>query len=181
MKIFKIILLLIVSIIGVLLIAAMFIKKDYTVKREIVINKPKETVFAYVKQLKNHNNFNKWMLADPAAKKSYAGADGTTGFTMAWDSEIKQLGKGEQQIARIDEGNEIDYQLRFKEPFEGDADASIVTAPVSPNQTKVTWGFNSSMQYPLNAVMIFMDIPGMLGKDLDTSLLSLKSIIELKQ
>ena len=179
MKIFKIILLIVVSVIGILLIAALFIKKDYTVKREIVINKPKETVFAYVKQLRNHNNFNKWMLADPASKKTYAGTDGTTGFTMVWDSESRQVGKGEQQISRIEEGRGIDYQLRFKEPFEGKADASIVTASISPGQTKVTWGFNSSMQYPLNAMMIFMDIPGMLGKDLDTSLLSLKSIIEL--
>ncbi|MDO9377017.1 MAG: SRPBCC family protein, partial [Ferruginibacter sp.] len=158
MKVFKIILLVVVSIIGVLLIAAIFIKKEYTVKREIVINKPSEAIFAYVKQLKNHNEFNKWMRVDPATRKTYTGTDGTTGFTMAWESESSQVGKGEQEISRIEEGREIDYNIRFKEPFEAGASASIGTAPISAEQTKVTWGFNSSMKYPMNAMMIFMDI-----------------------
>ena len=121
------------------------------------------------------------MRADPAVRKTYTGTDGTPGFTMAWDSESDQVGKGEQEISRINEGRQVDYQIRFKEPFEANASASISTAPVSQAQTKVTWGFNSSMKYPMNAMMIFMDIPEMLGKDLDTSLQSLKSIVELKQ
>jgi len=34
------------------------------------------------------------------------------------------------------------------------------------------------MKYPMNIMLLFMDIPGMLGKDLETSLTNLKSVLE---
>ncbi len=178
MKIFIKVLVVIGAIIGIILVAAIFTKKAYTLQREVVINQPGQAVFEYVRQLKNHNQFNKWMRTDPAARKTYTGTDGTKGFTMAWDSDNSQVGKGEQEITGIIDGQKIDYALRFIEPFEGNAGSSISTYNLGNEKSRVIWAFNSEMKYPLNAMMIFMDIPGLLGKDLDTSLLNLKEIME---
>ena len=180
MKIFLIILAVIVSAIVILLIAALFIKKEYALEKEITINKPKQAVFDYVVLMKNHRNFNKWMMVDPNMKVDYNGIDGTPGFKLSWDSENKQAGKGVQEITTVSAGDRVNYKITFIKPFEGLADAYISTNETGNNQTKVRWGFSSAMKYPMNAMMLFVDIPKMLGKDLDTSLVNLKTILEAK-
>src|SRR5262245_55746209 len=108
MKIVKGILLFIVAIIALALIAALFMKKDYNNEREITINKPKEQVFNYIKYLKNQDNFSKWASMDPDMKKDYRGTDGSVGFVSTWDSDKKDVGKGEQEIKKMTEGERID-------------------------------------------------------------------------
>ena len=101
MKILKIILIIIIIIVVIILISALFVKKEYAVDKEIVINKPKQDVFNYVKYLKNQNQYNKWVMMDPNVRRNYAGTDGTAGFIAKWDSDNKNVGKGEQEIKKI--------------------------------------------------------------------------------
>ena len=97
MNTLTIILLIIVVLIIVILIRASMLENEYTIEEEIVIDKPKQEVFDYIKFLKNHSNFNKWVMIDPNMKKEYKGTDGTVGFVYKWDSDNKQVGKGEQE------------------------------------------------------------------------------------
>ena len=55
MRIIKKVLIVLAVLIAILLIAALFISKDYAVERQITINKPKAEIFNYVKYLKNQN------------------------------------------------------------------------------------------------------------------------------
>ena len=50
------ILLVITGIIALLLIMALFMKKEHYVKREIIINAPRQKVFDYLKLLKNQDS-----------------------------------------------------------------------------------------------------------------------------
>jgi len=90
MKIIKRILIGIGCLIALLLIVALFIKNDYSVEREITINKPRQEVFDYVKLLKNQDHYSKWVMTDPGMKKDFTGTDGTVGFVYAWDSQKKK-------------------------------------------------------------------------------------------
>lgn len=165
-----------VIIIGFLLIAALFVKREYSIQREITINKPKHEVFDYLKHLKNQDNYSKWVMMDPAMKKDFKGTDGTVGFVYAWDSQNKNAGKGEQEIMKISEGEKLDVEVRFEKPFAGIAHTPFETETVSENQTKVKWGMSGKNAYPMNLMNLFMD--KMLGKDLDASLVNLKGILE---
>jgi len=179
MRIVKRVLIVIAILVAIPLIIALFTKKDYAVERAIVINKPKQEVFDYVKLLRNQDNFSVWTRLDPKMKKDFRGTDGTVGFVYAWDSEgSKGAGAGEQKIVKINEGESVDMNLHFIRPFEGLADARFTTAEVAAGQTKVTWGFKSSMKYPMNAMLLFMDMDKVLGKDLETGLKDLKSVLE---
>lgn len=178
MKIIKKILLGIVAIIALLLIIAIFLKKEYTVERSITINKPKQEVFDYIKLLKNQDNFSVWAKIDPNMKKEYTGTDGTVGFVSAWDSDNKDAGKGEQEITKIDEGNRIDYALRFLKPMEGNATAYLSTEAAAEAQTNVKWGVQGRMAYPMNIMQLFMSMDKMLGADLEKGLANLKEIME---
>jgi hypothetical protein len=178
MKILKAILLLIVGVIVLALVAALFIKKDYAVEREITISKPKQEVFDYIKYLKNQDQYSVWNKLDPAMKKTYTGTDGTVGFNYAWDSEKKEAGKGDQTISNIKEGERIDMKLHFIEPFEANDNAYMTTETAGDGQTKVKWGFNGRMNYPMNLMLVMMNMDEMLGKDLQDGLTNLKSILE---
>ncbi|MEP6262515.1 MAG: SRPBCC family protein [Gillisia sp.] len=174
----KKILIIVLVIIAIPLVVALFLPKDYSVEREIVINKPKQEVFEYVKYLKNQDNYSKWATMDPNMKKTYNGTDGTVGFVSAWESENDDVGSGEQEIIKIEEGERIDFELRFKEPFESTSPAFMTTESVTENQTKVTWGFSGHMNYPMNIMMLFMDFEKMIGDDLESGLSNLKSEME---
>ncbi len=178
MKIFKKILIALAIIIAIPLLVALFVKKDYAVEREVVINQPKEVVFGYIKFLKNQDNFSKWATMDPDMKKSYRGTDGMVGFVSAWESLKNDVGTGEQEIKKITEGERIDYELRFIKPFESTEKAYMITEASGDNQTKVKWGFSGRMDYPMNLMLLFMDFEEMIGNDFETGLNRLKGELE---
>jgi hypothetical protein len=178
MKVLKKIFLFFVLLITVFLLIAAFSKKNYGVEKEIVINKPGQQVFDYIKHLKNQDNYSKWAMMDPAMKKTYTGTDGTAGFISAWDSDKKDVGKGEQEIKKITEGERIDFELRFYKPFESTEAAYMTTEAISPTATRVKWGFNGHMDYPMNLMLLFMNFEKMIGDDLQTGLSRLKGNLE---
>ena len=178
MKFLKRILVVIVGVIALALFTALFTKKEYAVEREIVINQPKVEVFAYVKMLKNQNNYSAWAMIDPKMKKDFTGTDGTIGFVSAWDSENKEVGQGEQEITGIVEGERLDFELRFIRPFKATDNAYLLTENVEVNQTKVKWGFNGKMNYPMNLMLLIMDMDKILGDQLQIGLDNLKNVLE---
>jgi len=178
MNIIKFVLIGVASIVVLLLIVALFTKKNYGVIREVTINKPKSVVFEYVKLLKNQENFSVWASKDPEMKKVYHGTDGTVGFVSAWDSKMKDVGKGEQEILKIVAEDRIDYELRFIEPFASTSSANFTFEAVSNMETKVNWGFTGRMKYPMNLFLLATDMEGMIGKDFQDGLNNLKGILE---
>ena len=178
MKILKKALIVLAIIVALPFIIALFVKKEYAVVREISINKPKQEVFDYVKFLKNQDHYSKWASMDPEMIKTYEGTDGTVGFVSKWESKKKNVGKGEQEIKKITEGERIDFELRFLEPFQSTEPAYMTTEASAENQTTVKWGFNGHMAYPMNLMLLFMDMEEMIGDDLQTGLTNLKGVLE---
>ena len=173
-----IILIVIVSIAVIMLLIGLFIKKEYSVVRKVVVNKPKSMVFGYLKLLKNQNDFSVWATMDPNMKKEFRGTDGTAGFVSAWDSQNKNVGKGEQEILKVIEGEKVNYVIRFIKPFEATNYSTMSTSSVTENQTKVTWEFSAKMKYPMNLMLLFMNMEKMIGNDLEKGLLNLKALLE---
>jgi hypothetical protein len=175
MKIIMTILLIVGISIAIPLIVALFVKNEYTVKRELDINKPKEEVYNYVKYSKNQDYYSKWVMTDPAMKKEFRGTDGTIGFIYAWDGNDK-AGKGEQEIKNLTEGEKIEMEIRFEKPFKGIAHTRMSTEGVGKNQTKIVWSMEGRNNYPMNLMNLF--VGNLLGKDIDISLRTLKGILE---
>ncbi len=163
-------------VIALPLIAALFAKKDFEIEREIVIAKPRNEVFDYLRFLKNHDKFSKWANIDPKMKKEYRGTDGTVGFVSAWNSEDQNVGVGEQEIKKITDGERIDYELRFTKPFTSTDPAYVITETVPEKQTKVKWGYIGKMSYPMN--LMIPTIQAQLARDLDDGLRNLKKLLE---
>jgi hypothetical protein len=165
----------ITGLIALVLIIALFMKKDYVTHREIIISAPLAKAFDYLKHIRNQDHFNKWIMIDPGMQKNFKGTDGTVEFIYAWNGN-KEAGEGEQEIKAITEGKNIELEIRFVRPFAGIAHGTFKTEAIAIDKTKVIWNTSSTMKYPLN-IMLPM-ITGMLEKDMATSLTTLKSILE---
>src|SRR3546814_7066188 len=137
MKTLKTILVILAIIGAIPLIAALFVKREFTSERQITVNKPKQEVFDYIKHLSNQKDYDVWHKMDPNAVTTASGTDGTVGFVHAWDGT--KIGKGEQEITNIVEGERMDTQLRFKEPFESEASCYLLTEAQGESTTFVKW------------------------------------------
>ena len=179
MKIIVGILLVIASIIAILLLVALFTKKEFSLQKEVTINKPRQEVFDYLKMIRNQEKYSVWVMKDPNIKLKYTGIDGTPGFTSSWTSEDKNVGVGEQEIKNIKEGERMEVEIRFKKPFEATNWSRTTLAPTGNGQTVVTNVFYGKSKFPMNIMNLFMD--KMVGKDMQQNLENMKRNIESRE
>src|SRR4030095_12260964 len=169
------ILLVVTGIIALLLIIALFMKKEHYVKRDIIINAPLQKVFDYVRLLKNQDKFNKHAMTGPEREREYKGTDGTVGFIYAWKGN-KNAGEGEKEIKNIIEGKRVETEIRFVKPMAATAYIIMETESLSDDQTKMYWSNAGTLKYPVNIMIPMME--RMLPKEMDSSLSTLKNILE---
>ncbi len=178
MMIIKIVMVL-VAIISVACVVALFTKNKYTLKREITIDKPVDTVFDFVRYNKNQKLYSVWLSFDPNTKISINGAaDGNPGSVLSFESKNHKTGTGQWEIKKVVPGERIDFELRFLAPFVFTANGYFATARVSENKTRLSWVYNSGMDWPKNFMLLFMDMDKIVGNDLETSLTNIKTIVE---
>ncbi len=125
--------------------------------------------------LKNQDYYSKWVMTDPAMKKEFTGTDGTVGFIYGWNGN-KKAREGEQEIKRIVESSSMLSEVRFVRPFAGLSNLELSTTSLRENETEVSWSVSSIIKFPLNGMLPM--IKNMLAKDMDTSLVTLKAILE---
>ena len=170
------ILLVVAGLIALLLIIALFMKKEHYVQREIIINAPRQTIFDFLKFLKNQDRFNKWATEGKENRKEeFKGTDGTVGFIYAWSGD-KRAGQGEKEIMNLVEGKKIETEIRFVKPFRTTASIIMETETLSDTLTRVSMSNAGTLKYPLNIMipLVEKNFP----RDMDESLQKLKSILE---
>lgn len=175
MQIIIVILLAIASLIALLLIMGLFMKKEHYVKRGIVIDAPSQEVFDYIKLLKNQDEFNTGAMAGPDRQRTYKGTDGTVGYIYAWSGN-KDAGEGEKEILDIVDGKKIETEIRFIKPMVTSARVIMETETLPGDRTKVSWSNGGTLKYPINILIPVLQRS--VAKGMDTSLANLKRILE---
>src|SRR4051812_21571118 len=149
MKIVKRIVIVLLCIIALPFIVALFVPSKYTVSVTETINQPVNAVHDYVRMLKNQKEYSVWVKADPNLEPEIVGTDGTVGAIQKWDSQVEDVGKGEQEITVLTP-ERIEVDLRFFRPWEGHAKAANIFKSVSEKQCTITSEFYSEANYPFN-------------------------------
>lgn len=173
MKLLKRISLFLLSLTALFFIIGLFAPKTFIGKVEIIIDKPNQEVFNYVKHLKNQDNFGIWNLKESDIKKDFFGEDGTIGFIYEWEGTKSSTRKGKQVIANIVEGEKIESLIYLNDSPDFTI-SQISTYIISDNQSKVEWVILGKMPYPSNVLGIFTHI----NKDLQEGLDKLKKELE---
>ena len=176
MGIFITILEVIAGIIALLLLIAALTKKDFKLEKQVIINRSKKDVFTYLKLIKNQEQYSVWVMKDPNVKMVYKGTDGTVGFTSSWESNDKHVGIGEQEIIKMNDGESMEVEIRFKKPFEDTNYALTTATAVGDTQTKVTNLFYGKSKFPKNLMNLMMD--KLVGKDMQQNLENMKANLE---
>lgn len=177
MKILLGILLVIVGIIVLLLIVALFMRKNHFVKCEIVIDAPRQKVFDYIKLLKNQDHFNTGAMRGADRKREYKGMDGTVGFIYSWSGD-KDAGEGEKEIMDLVEGKKMEAEIRFIKPMGTSSRIIMELESINDAQTKVSWSNSGVLSYPVNFMIPLFE--KMFPKEMNSSLVLLKEILEKK-
>jgi hypothetical protein len=175
MKTLKKILIILLVVIAIPLIVALFVPKQFANEGQVVINKPVNEVFNYIKYVKNQDNFGVWQLSDPNMKTTEEGEDGTVGFKYNWDSE--KLGKGAQVITNIVPNERMESDMFFLEFDDRPNKAYISVEEQAPGQTLVKWGISGETPYPWNLMSLLHNMDNDFNKGLE----KLKEILESQE
>lgn len=146
------------------------------IKKSIEIDKPIIEVYEFLKLIRNHNQFSVWNMADPHQKVTNSGEDGTVGYIYSWDSKMKNVGAGTQEITEMKTNEFIAYVIRFDRPMKNLAQAKFILEELTGNSTNVSWEFRGPTKFPMS---LFKGIfEKMLGKDMAKSMDNLKAVLE---
>ncbi len=163
-------------VVAVIAILGIIAPKEMHIEKEIVINKPKDQIYNYLKVLRNGEKWEPWGEKDANIKREYRGAEGTVGSVVSWAGN-KDVGVGEQEITGLLD-NRIDLVMRFKQPIESVDTGYYIFEPVSPAQTKVKWGMTGHSKFPFNIFCFVFNMKGTVEKEFEKGLANLKSILE---
>lgn len=170
-------------LIGVAVVVVLFLvivamqPSSYSVSRSTEIKAPPATVYSYVSDFNNWDEWSPWEDIDPKMQKTITGTPGSVGSKYHWKSENPEAGEGEMTVAAATPEKALDIDLHFMAPFEANSKIDFALAP-KDDGTNVTWTMNSSKNFMMKGMMMFMDVEGMIGKDFEKGLSRLKAKAE---
>jgi effector-binding domain-containing protein/uncharacterized protein YndB with AHSA1/START domain len=147
------------------------------VEKAITINAPAENVYEQLSKLEHFNKWSVWNQQDSTAIYILSGTDGTIGATTSWKGDPEISGEGKIEISLLEPNHKVVHQLHFTQPKKADA---ISTFKLVENKgiTSVTWNFELATPRPWNIFNLFFSLDKQMGKDFETGLSVLKSVIE---
>ncbi len=175
MKALKIIGITLGILIAIVLILGAIAPKKIVVERSTTMDAPIDLVFNTVNDLSTWEAWSPWKEMDPTMKVTMGEQTTGAGASYSWTAE--EAGNGEMSITSSTPTSEIKTRVEFD--GMGGADGHFDFGNTEEG-TKVTWGFESEMPFPMNAMLLFQDMEGMVGKDFDRGLELLKGIVEVK-
>ncbi|WP_153800286.1 SRPBCC family protein [Foetidibacter luteolus] len=175
-KVLKVIGIIVLALIIFVLIAGLFVSKDYHLEKNITINAPREKVWGLVNSFEQMDKWNPWKDPDPNIQISYEGQQGTVGSVYKWEGN-NDVGAGNQTFTKLEPMSRTESHINFIKPFKGEADVFLQLDEVSGG-TKVNWGFDTRYSYPMNTMLLFIDMDKMMGEKYDTGLARLKKLAE---
>ncbi|MCX6199224.1 MAG: SRPBCC family protein [Bacteroidetes bacterium] len=176
MKILKIIGIIVAVLVVLVLVAGLIAPKKFDISRSIITNAPAETVFKNISHFAAFNQWNPWSKLDSTMVVTEEGTDGTVGAKHTWKGN-KKVGAGSMTITKIEPNARVEWALDFLTPFEAHNQAYMTMESVGGGQ-KLTWGMKGTMPFPMNAMMLFMDMDKAGGKDYEEGLANLKAMCE---
>lgn len=165
----------VVLVAGVLLHAAN--KPDtFRVERSASIQAPPERIFALINDLRAFNGWNPFEKKDPNLKGRYSGPSSGRGAAYAFDGN-EDVGKGSVEILESSPPTKVTMRLAMVEPFEVQNTVEFTLVPHG-GATNVAWAMQGPAPFIAKVIQVFIDMDGMVGKDFEAGLASLKAIAE---
>jgi len=177
MKVLRIALFVVASLIGLILVLGLAAPKSYHVERSVEIDAAKEIVFDKVRYWKNWASWSPRVREDTTLRVAFFGRDGMIGSGYKWHGET--AGAGEMATTAI-KTDELAYHIKFTSPWKHEAEGHIDVAE-SGSGTRAVWAFHGEAAFPMNILLLFMNMDGRAGEDLSRGLAMLKDLSETEE
>lgn len=116
-------------------------KGDFSVERSKVINSPRSTVYNYLNDFRNYEDFESWSVEDPTIKMTFANKTSGNGASFYWDGAD---GKGNAITIKTKDGENIAQKMQYDGT---EADVSWTLKDTLNGKTKVTWKGKGTMSF----------------------------------
>jgi hypothetical protein len=146
------------------------------VERSKVVNANAADLWPYLSDLKRFQDWSPWAGIDPNQKVEFSEPSSGVGAWYTWAGN-QDVGSGKMQIVAIEDQKTVTEKLEFVEPFESKADVVLSTETVAAG-SKVTWGFDTEMNFMGKAAGVFMNMDSTLGADFTKGLDKLATLAE---
>ncbi len=164
------------GLVALYLILCVFGPGQMKVERSIDINSSPDAIKAHLADYHFfHEKWSPWTEKDPGMKTTYTGEVDAEGHSVAWESNVKEVGHGSMTYKGT-HGDTVLHSLHF-DGHESDAHIYHI---VSANgaSTKVTWLMQDPTPFIFRGMMLFMNMDKMIGPDFEKGLSKLKTAIE---
>jgi uncharacterized protein YndB with AHSA1/START domain len=163
-------------IVLVVLVVAATRPGGFRVERTTKVQAPPERLFALLNDFHQWSSWSPWEKLDPAMARSHGGAASGKGAIYEWKGNRK-VGQGRMEITESVPTSKITIQLDFLEPFQAHNIAEF-TLQAQGETTSLTWAMICHRNFMMKVMSIFMDMDRMIGKDFETGLANLRSLVE---
>lgn len=164
------------AVLAILVIVIATRPDAFSVQRSATINAPAERIYPHIADFHQWAEWSPWAKLDPKMVTTFSGAPAGVGAVYEWTGN-DDVGKGKMAIIDVKEPQKIAIKLDFLEPFAASNDTSFELQPTAAGTT-VTWRMSGKNDFMGKAFSLFMDMDGMIGKDFEKGLASLKGIVE---
>lgn len=123
-------------------------KGDFTVERSQIINSPKSTVFNFINDYRNWEDFSSWITEDPKMKVIFPTKTIGPGASFSWEGK---LASGEISTVYAKENDSISQKMNFN----GASSAVFWSFKDTIGGTKITWKTTGKMSFMMKVTTIF--------------------------
>ena len=116
-------------------------KGIFSVERSKVINSPRATVYNYVNDFRNYEDFESWSVEDPTVRMTFPNKTSGNGASFYWEGSE---GKGNAITLKTKEGESIQQKMNFDGT---QSDVNWTFKDTLAGKTKVTWKAKGTMSF----------------------------------
>ncbi|PTL75279.1 SRPBCC family protein [Vitiosangium sp. GDMCC 1.1324] len=171
----KVLLALAVALVGFAAVVASR-PSTFRVERSITIAAPVDLPFGIVNDFHKWHFWSPWEALDPAMKKTFDGPYAGPGAIYAWSGNA-QAGEGKMTLLESQPYDSIHIQLEFIKPWPA-TNTVVFTFQPGPEGVTVRWAMEGHHTFMARAFSLFVDMDGMIGKDFEKGLATIKSLTE---
>lgn len=155
-------------------------RKEFDISRTVVINRPKEEVFNFVRQLKKEHLWMPWFTENFNGILKYKGDDGKLDALLYWKGH-RRFYEGTQKIVKLNQGKIIETRFLIVKPFRLVLLEYKGLKEIDENKTKIVWGIRGGLKFPFSVISLIHPVDKAYGKDLEEGLRNIKKKLETKK
>ena len=173
LKIIKSLIALLIIIIVLFIVIGIFLPKDYTVSRSVVIDASPQQIHPYLNNLNNWPKWSPWAENDPTLKVTVGDISSGIGASQSW---IGKDGDGSLVITESSIREGIDYDLEFN---KGQFRCKGIFEYIPEGQgTDVIWEMRGKVDTPVLGGYFAAKMDTWVGAEFEKGLQNLKEVVE---